>query len=80
MKKLSWILGGLIYSLLMALVPGAIWIFGGLLYDILKKLGDGASWVIGLPWSIKIPVYIIIGLCIQFFRPLFESKNSRIAP
>ena len=75
MKRFNWISGALAYSFLAALIPGAIWVFGGLFYDILKKFGDGASWFMNLPWGIKIPIYVIIGTLIQFFRPLNKLND-----
>jgi hypothetical protein len=75
MKQLNWVFGALVYSFLAALACGAILVFGGFLCYVLKRLGDGAIWFMDLSWSIKIPVFIVLGLYFQFCRPLFNSKK-----
>jgi hypothetical protein len=74
MKKLNWMFfwGLLAYSFIAALIPGAIWLFVGLLVD-------GANWFMNLSWWVKIPTYLVVGLCLQFWRPglsVFYPSNK----
>lgn len=71
-KKFNWISGALLYSFLVALIPGII----GLLSEIFEKLNNiVGGWFWGTPWVIKIPIYILIGLLINFFRPFYKTKD-----
>lgn len=59
-KIIAWVVGALTYSVIVAMLPVAIWLVLGLVVD-------AATWFMRLPWSIKIPVYIAIGVCFQFY-------------
>lgn len=74
--KLGWLIKGLMYAFLVALIPGAIWLFGGLACDILRFVIAKAVWFWGLSWSIKIPVYILLGLCIQAIMYLRKREEN----
>ena len=69
MPKIHWIIGAIIYTFLAALIPGAAWLFLGLLVD-------GATWFMGLSWGVKIPTYVVAGICLQLLRPIIFSEDK----
>ena len=75
-ERLNWAFGALRYSVIAVFVPGIFWVFAGFLCLVLRRLGDGASWFMDLPWSIKIPVFIVVGLSSQFCRPYDRQSDS----
>ena len=57
LSTLGWTLW---FSVVVAIIPGAIWLFMGIFVD-------GAIWFMALSWSVKIPVYLVAGLFLQYY-------------
>jgi hypothetical protein len=74
-KQSNWVFGVLVYSFLAMFIPGLIFVFGDFLSFVLERLGEGAVWFMKLSWFIKIPVFIVLGICFQSLRPLYNSKK-----
>ena len=75
-NKFNWIAGSLVYSLGLIFVPGLILILGDFLIEILKKISQATMNFGDLPWVIKILILILVGVCIQWRRPLYTNDHT----
>jgi hypothetical protein len=69
MSKKHWIIGVLIYMLLVYAFPMVLIIFSGLIIDL------SASFM-SAPWIIKLSIYILIAINLQHWKPIIFTEDK----
>lgn len=66
LKAFIWVYEIFLYSLALPLFLGIIWMFGGVYI-----------WFMNFSWAIKIPVCIVVGICLKTWRNNYLKSKQK---